>query len=613
MRKKNSLQIAYGRFRATFLATILFSFFINLLMFVGPLYMLQIYDRVLSSRNEYTLVAITVIAIALLLSYGLLEFTRSRLLVRAGVLFDDVLATPTFHKVVQQKTANPASGAQIAMSDVDKVREFMTGQGILAFFDAPWVPLFLALCFLFHPWLGFVATGGALIIFGLALANEFATRAPLQQAGQAGQGAQHFVQTTMQNAEVIRALGMERPLTNRWLKSHDEMLTHQAVASKRAGVVLASSKFVRMSLQVAILGTGAYLALRQEISPGIMIAASIVMGRALAPVEQAVGQWKQFIGARQAHKRLHALFTQVADDEERIEMPVPKGALAVEGLFATVPGTRDTLLKAVSFSVDAGEVLAVIGPSGSGKSTLVRHLVGAQQPASGAVRLDGAEMHHWDPEQLGRYLGYLPQDVKLFRGSVAENISRFDETPADEDIIKAAGLSGAHEMIQKLGQGYETDVGDGGMSLSGGQRQRVGLARAVFREPSLVVLDEPNSNLDSPGEQALIQCIQKLKEMGKTVVLVTHKSNLLALSDKTLMLVNGQVEKFGPTRELFQQAPKPAAADPAAAAQAAKAQSGKISGTVPGMSGSAAQPQKQASAGSGVSVVPMGSTPKKQG
>jgi PrtD family type I secretion system ABC transporter len=567
MRQKNSLQQAYGRFRATFIATIIFSFFSNMLMFVGPLYMLQIYDRVLSSRNENTLIMITAIAVLLLVSYGLLEYTRSKLLVRAGLQFDDVLANPVFNRVVRQQTAQPGGGAQVALNDIDKVREFMTGQGILAFFDAPWVPLFLALCFAFHPWLGIVATIGAIIIFGLALANEFATRNALQDAGSAAQGANHFVNTTMQNAEVIRALGMEEQLTKRWLDKHDSVLENQAKASGRAGIIMASSKFVRMSLQVAILGTGAYLAMLQQISPGIMIAASIVMGRALAPVEQAVGQWKQFVAARQSHARLKNLFAMMGDEEERIALPDPAGNLRVDQLFAMAPGTKDTLLKGVSFSVNAGEILALIGPSGSGKSTLVRHLVGASTPASGTVRLDGTELHHWHPQQLGRNIGYLPQDVKLFRGSVTENVSRFHEDPSDPDVVAATSLAGAHDMIQSLGNGYETDVGDGGTSLSGGQRQRVGLARAVYKEPSLIVLDEPNSNLDSVGEQALVACLQELKKRGKTIVLVTHKANLLALSDKTVMLVNGSVEKFGNTRELFaqQQAPQAPAAQPAAA------------------------------------------------
>ena len=551
MRKKNSLTLAYQKFRSTFIATIVFSFFSNLLMFVGPLYMLQVYDRVLSSRNEMTLVMITVIAIILLISYGLLEFTRSRLLVRAGMQFDEVLANPVFHRAVQQKTAVPGSNPQISLTDIDKIREFMTGQGILAFFDAPWVPLFLALCFAFHPWLGIVALVGSIIIFALALTNEFATRNVLQDANKAAQGANHFASTTMQNAEVIRALGMEKQLKKRWLAQHDDMLSHQAKASDRAGSIMASSKFVRMTLQVAILGVGAYLAIQQAISPGIMIAASIVMGRALAPVEQAVGQWKQFVHARSAHHRLKQMFDSIPDEQERTELPTPKGNLAVEQLFATVPGTRDTLLRGLSFSIEQGDVLGIIGPSGSGKTSLVRHIVGAMTPVGGAVRVDGTEIQHWDPEQLGRYLGYLPQDVKLFGGTVAENISRFDDDPLDTDVIAAATLSGAHEMIQTLGNGYNTNVGDGGMFLSGGQRQRVGLARAVYRLPSLIVLDEPNSNLDSVGEKALVSCINELKSMGKTVILVTHKTKLLALTDKTLLLGNGTVEKFGATKDVF--------------------------------------------------------------
>ncbi|SHI06938.1 type I secretion system permease/ATPase [Marivita hallyeonensis] len=572
MKATSPLKKAYGRFKAIIFATVVFSFFSNLLMFVGPLYMLQVYDRVLASRNELTLLMISGIAVALLVTYGFLEFIRSKMLVRAGLQFDDMLANPAFNRVVRKQLLAPNSGAHTTLQDVDRVREFLTGQGILSFFDAPWVPLFLALCFLFHPWLGWVATAGALIIFVLALTNEFATRGLLQEAGTANMGAAHFVNTTVQNAEVIRALGMEKPLTDRWLKQHDNVLDAQARASGRAGAIMASTKFVRMSLQIAILGTGAYLAIQQQISPGIMIAASIVMGRALAPVEQAVGQWKQFVAARQAHKRLGEIFDNLGDEEQRMELPAPKGNLVVQNLIATAPGGKAPILKGISFNVNQGEVLAVIGPSGSGKSTLVRHLVGAMQPQSGAVRLEGTELHHWDSNQLGRYLGYMPQDVKLFRGTVSENIARFNENVADKEIVAAATLSGAHEMIATLSDGYDTDVGDGGNGLSGGQRQRVGLARAVFREPSLIVLDEPNSNLDAHGEQALANCIQELKKRGKTIVLVTHKANLLALSDKALMLVNGQIEKFGPTREIFaQQAQQQAQAKQAAEKKKAEA------------------------------------------
>lgn len=588
---------AYGKFRAILGTTVLFSFFSNILMFVGPLYMLQVYDRVLASRNEMTLIMITGIAVALLLTYGLLEFIRSKLLVRAGLQFDDMLANPAFNRVVRHQLASPNGSAQVTLNDVDKVREFLTGQGILSFFDAPWVPLFLALCFAFHPWLGMVATVGAVVIFILALTNELATRKLLQEAGSANQEASHFINTTMQNAEVIRAMGMEKPLTKRWLKKHDEVLDNQAKASGRAGAIMASSKFVRMTLQIAILGTGAYLAILQEISPGIMIAASIVMGRALAPVEQAVGQWKTFVAARQAHSRLKTIFENFDEEEDRMELPTPKGNLSVQGLIATAPGAKPgasgskaALLKGVSFSINQGDVLAVIGPSGSGKSTLVRHLVGAMQPASGTVRLDGTELQHYDPEQLGRHMGYMPQDVKLFRGSVSENIARFVDQPADKEIIEAAQLSGAHEMIQTLSDGYDTDVGDGGHSLSGGQRQRVGLARAVFRNPNIIVLDEPNSNLDASGEQALANCIQEMKKRGKTIIIVTHKANLLALSDKTLMLVGGQVEKFGPTREMFAQ-------QAAQQQEAAKAQQ-------------AAQQKKQEAAAASPAVVSMTDKPR---
>lgn len=563
MKTKTPLTQAYAKFRLTFAATVIFSFFINLLMFVGPLYMLQMYDRVLASRNELTLLMLTIIAVTLLVTYGLLEAIRSRLLVRAGLQFDEVIAHPVFNRVVRQKSVSPASGSQIALSDIDKLREFMTGQGILAFFDAPWVPLFLALVWFFHPVLGIVATVGAVIIFCLALANEFATRSTLQDAGQANQQTAMYVNATMQNAEVIRAMGMERALTKRWLTQHDTVLDHQAKASGRAGMIMASSKFVRMSLQVFILGAGAYLAIQQQISPGIMIAASIVMGRALAPVEQAVGQWKSFVAARSAHKRLTQLFEALPDEPARLSLPTPKGDIRTEQLFATVPGTRQTVLKNVNFAINAGEIMALIGPSGSGKSTLVRHLVGAGTPASGAIRIDGTELQNWNVEQLGRHLGYLPQDVKLFRGSVAENIGRFQDDVDDAEVIAAAKLAGAHDMISDLPDGYNTDVGDDGRSLSGGQRQRVGLARALFREPSLVILDEPNSNLDSTGEQALVECIGQLKQMGKTVIIVTHKSNLLGLTDKVLMLVNGTVEKFGDTKSLFaQQKPQQPARKP---------------------------------------------------
>lgn len=558
MTDQTILQKAYQKFRAMFFATVIFSFCLNLLMFVGPLYMLQIYDRVLSSRNENTLLMITVISVGLLVVYGVLEFIRSRVLVRAGLQFNDVLATPMFSRIAQLQAANPGGNARSMLQDSDRIRDFLTGPGIMAFFDAPWTPLFLGLCFAFHTWLGVVATIGAVIIFGLALLNEFLTRKSLRDAGTSGQEALQFANAALDNAEVIRALGMEDALSSRWSKKRDQMLTNQARASDWAGVVMSSSKFVRMTLQVAILGTGAYLAMRQEISPGVMIAASILMGRALAPVEQAVAQWKQFVAFRQSDERLRKLFAAIKDEPERLELPTPKGRLSVENLSSFAPGTRTTILKSINFSLEPGEIMALIGPSGSGKTSLARMLVGAGKPVAGCVRLDGTELPHWDFRQLGKSLGYLAQDVNLFSGTVAENIARFDDTATSADVIAAAKLAGAHEMIQELSDGYETQIGNGGMQLSGGQRQRVGLARAVFKMPSLIVLDEPNSNLDNKGELALTKCLEALREMKRTVVVVTHKANLLSVSDKTLILNNGTVQNFVPTKQMLQPKGEPA-------------------------------------------------------
>ena len=555
MSATNPLQNAYKKFRAIFGATILFSFFVNLLMFVGPLYMLQIYDRVLTSRNETTLVVISVVAVALLLTYGLLEFVRSRMLVRAGLQFDSILSRPLFDRVARMQLVNPNNGARTALGDADKVRSFITGQGVLAFFDVPWTPIFLILCFAFHPWLGWVATGGTVVIFILALLNDFLTRNDLKAANTEGQKASEFAGATMQNAEVIRAMGMQDALAERWQTKRDGMLISQAHASDWAGAVMASSKFVRMGLQVAILGTGGYLAMNGQISPGVMIAASIVMGRALAPVEQAVGQWKEFVAARQSNARLKKLFETIADEPERLQQQMPTGHLSAEGVTTVVPGTRDMILRAVSFDLPAGQTLALIGPSGSGKSTLARHLVGVGDPVNGSIRLDGVELSHWDRNQLGAAIGYLPQDMKLFAGSVAENISRFKDDASDEEIVEAAKMAGAHEMISGLSEGYATQIGNDGARLSGGQRQRVGLARALFGNPCLVVLDEPNSNLDSEGEKALAQCLNQLKKKGTSVVLVTHKTNILSATDLTLILKDGAVQKLAPTKELLQ-APK---------------------------------------------------------
>lgn len=553
MQPKSPLQEAYGKFRAILLTTFVFSFVINLLLFVSPLYMLQIYDRVLGTRNETTLLMISLIALFLLIIYGAMEFIRSRMLVRAGIQFDEVLSKSIFSRSVKARLANPNSGAEYIIADGDKIREFLTGSGIITFFDVPWTPLFLIVCFLFHPWLGYLALGGAVTIFTLALVNEYATKRQIKEANTAGQGASQFANAVLQNAEVIRSMGMEQHLGQRWIVKHEKMLEAQAVASDKSGAILTFQKFFRMALQSAILGMGAYLALHQEISPGIMIAASIMMGRALQPVEQGVAQWKQFVTARQAHERLSKLFATIHGDEARTELPSPQGLISVEAVTSYAPGNRTPFLKGINFTVSPGETLAIIGPSGSGKSSLIRHMVGVWPAASGTVRIDGADIAHWNPEQLGSHFGYLPQEVRLFSGTIAENISRFTEGES-EAVIKAAIMAGVHDMVLRLPDGYETQVGEQGQMLSGGQRQRIGLARALFKTPRIVILDEPNSNLDNDGEVALMQSLIALKSLKTTVVIVTHKTGLLSLCDKALVLREGTIQAHTTPQELFKAA-----------------------------------------------------------
>lgn len=551
MKARNLFSEALRTYRSVLGSTIVFSAVINALMFVGPLYMLQVYDRVLQSRSEMTLVALTVIAAAMLAIYGLLEWIRSRVLVRAGMRFDNALANPLFSRVVTASLAQPGAKSEFALVDVDRLREFLTGAGLIAICDVPWVPVFLAVCFVFHPLLGWVATGGAVIIFILALLNEFTTKKTLNEANMHSQSAQHFANTTLQNVEVIRALGMEQSLRARWDAMHRRMLELQATASDRAGALVSASKFVRMMLQVAILGTGAYLALENEITPGVMIAASIMMGRALAPVDQVVGQWKQFVGARQAYARLKDLFARIPEELDRTQLPRPEGHYSAEQLIVAAPGTRMPIINGVTFSLPAGETLALVGPSGAGKSSLIRALVGVWTPLAGAVRLDGSELSHWDREALGDQIGYLPQTVELFSGTIAENIARFKQATSDE-VIAAAKNAGVHELIQALPEGYETQIGTGGRQLSGGQRQRVGLARALFGDPAVIILDEPNANLDMEGEDALLRALKSLRERGRTVIFVSHKIGLLALSDKSLILADGKMRAFGPTKDVLQ-------------------------------------------------------------
>ena len=546
----NLLRDGFLAARPAFVSAIIFSFFINVLAFVGPLYMLQVYDRVITSRNEWTLLFITLIAGFLLVVFAALEKVRSSVLVRAGLLFDSKTRARLFEIVLHGTIKQPGVAHVSALRELDVLREFVTGAGLISFCDAPWVPIFVAGCFILHPWFGWVATAGAVLIFGFAVANEVLTRKQLKEASIASSHASASASATFRNAEVLLAMGMWRPLRNKWLARQTEVLDLQAIASDRAGILVSATKFLRAFLQIAILGTGAYLAIIQEASAGAMIAASIIMGRALAPVELVVSQWKGFLAARSAYDRIQELVAIVPPVGKRMKLPDPTGELAVQNLYVAPPGATRPVVQAVSFALPAGSALGIVGPSAAGKSTLARALVGVWPPQVGAVRIDGAEISHWDGEQLGQHIGYLPQDVELFSGSIAENISRFQKV--DETmVIAAAKMAGVHGMIQSLQQGYNTQIGDSGRSLSGGQRQRIGLARALYGMPALVVLDEPNASLDAEGEAALLGAIQHLKANKRTVVLITHKTNILSIMDKLLVMAQGQVQGFGDRDDVF--------------------------------------------------------------
>ncbi|WP_284180327.1 type I secretion system permease/ATPase [Rhabdaerophilum sp. SD176] len=539
-----------GAIRPAILSAIFFSFFINLLVFVSPLYMLQIYDRVLASRNETTLVVLTIIAAFLLFIYAILETLRSRILVRAGILFDERIATPIFDAIHRANLRNPGGGHHQGLRDIDSVREFLTGAGLIALCDLPWVPIFVFACFLLHPWFGYIAIVGAVGILALTLINEKTTSNILGMASTSAIQANNQAQSVLRNGEVLHAMGMLEALRSLWVTRHQSTLSWQAMASDRAGLLVAFTKFFRMFLQTAILGVGAYLAIHGVVSAGAMIAASIIIGRALAPIELVVGNWKGLVNARGAKARLEKLLDIAGAEEDRIPLPRPEGRLEVENLVAGAPGGNKPILKGLTFAIEPGETLCVVGPSAAGKSSLVRVLTGIWPKANGTVRLDGAELSHWDPQALGQFVGYLPQDVELFAGSVAENISRFRDVEADE-IIAVAKLAGCHDLIQGLAEGYNTQIGEGGAALSGGQRQRIALARALFGNPALVILDEPNSNLDSAGEEALLRAIQELKARGTTVILVTHKVNILTAADKVLVLTQGALQAFGPREKVL--------------------------------------------------------------
>jgi ATP-binding cassette subfamily C exporter for protease/lipase len=548
--KKNEIEQALLGFRNTFWTVGAFSAISNLLMLVPSLYMLQVYDRVLQSRNEITLLMLTLLMLGAYLLMGALELVRSFVLVRVGARFDMTLNKRVYTAAFEQNLKQAGGNAGQALQDLTSLRQFLTGNALFAFFDAPWFPVYLIVIFLFEPSLGIFALVGTAILVVLAYVNERVTRAPLAEANAMAIASSTLATNNLRNAEVIESMGMLPNLIGRWFKLHGRFLKLQADASEMAGKIGAATKFVQVSLQSLVLGFGALLVLENKITGGMMIAASILVGRALAPVQQLIAVWKSWSGTRSAYERLTRLLEANPAREAGMPLPKPQGALSVEAVTAAPPGVKTAVLKNVSFAIVPGDVLGIIGPSGSGKSTLARLLVGGWPAVMGKVRLDGADIYAWNKGELGPHVGYLPQDIELFGGTVSENIARFGEIDP-EKVVLAAKRAGVHEMILHMPDGYDTPLGDGGAGLSGGQKQRLGLARAMYGDPSLIVLDEPNSNLDDVGEMALVQAVRDLRQRGKTIVLITHRTSAIGVTNKLLLMRDGSVQLFGPTDQVL--------------------------------------------------------------
>lgn len=562
---KTDLQKALAACKGSFFAVGFFSLFVNFLMLVPSFYMLQVYDRVIGSGSESTLVMLTLILILLLATMGSLEWVRSRIMVRLSTRLDTLLGGRLYDASFKQALHSGGMNASAQpLNDMTGLRQFLTGNGLFAFFDAPWLPVYLAVMFMFHPWFGWFAVICAVALIGLAWANERLTNQPLKDANKENIAATAFTNKNLRNAEVVESMGMLPQLRRRWQEKNNSVLELQGVASDRAGSITAISKTFRMLVQSLILGLGAYLALEQEISPGLMIAGSILLGRALAPIDLMIGSWKGFSAARGQYERLNELLAKIAAEPERMSLPAPQGEVTAEALMITPPGAQQPVIRGINFRVLPGESVGIIGPSGAGKSSLARALLGIWPASHGKVRLDGADVFTWKRDELGPHIGYLPQDIELFEGSISENIARFGEVDPVA-VVEAAKLAGVHELILRLPQGYDTVIGASGGTLSGGQRQRIGLARAVYGKPKLVVLDEPNSNLDDQGERALALALQQLKAAGTTLFVITHRTSVLGAVDKLMVLRDGALAMYGPRDQVLAELQK---AQQAAVAQA---------------------------------------------
>lgn len=546
----HDIDAAILRYRSLFWVIALFSGVINLLTIVPALYMMQVFDRVMTSRNETTLLLLTVLALGLFLLSSLVEWIRGQVMIKMSIGIDldlgERLFGVAFQKSLKEHNANPAQ----VLNDLNALRQFLTGSAFIALLDLPWMPIFLIVTAMLHPWLGVFTLLGALILFALALWNEHVTRKDLDEANQISVHSAKYVNSTLQNAEVIQAMGMLDNLQKRWAGMQQRLIGAQTTASDKAARISTLTRLVRTAWQALAMGLAMLLILDGQISGGVMMAAGFLISKAMLPAEQAIGSWKQLDSAKASYRRLSQLLEEFPRKNERMSLPAPTGAMRIERLVVTPPGSKQPAINGVDITLVKGEVLAVIGPSASGKSTLARAMVGVWPPSHGSVRLDGAEIGQWTSQALGPHIGYLPQDIELFDGTVAENIARFDAADSAK-VIEAATLAGIHQMVLRFPQGYDTLLGPGGLGLSGGQKQRIGLARALYGKPALVVLDEPNSNLDDAGESALVAAIGALRSNGSSVVLVTHRPNVLAVVDKLLVLQDGTQKMFGPRDQVL--------------------------------------------------------------
>jgi len=561
--RRSELGDALRACRGAFIGVGMMSCVVNLLYLTGSIFMLEVYDRVLPSRSVPTLIGLIIIAAGLYMAQGALDVIRSRILGRIGTALDEALNARVFDTVVRLPLIIGGRGEGLQpLRDLDNIRSFLGGLGPSAFFDLPWLPLYLGICFAFHVMLGVTALVGAIILVSLTFVTEYLTREPARDAMGLAARRNDLASASRRNAEVMVAMGMAGRLTRRWSETNEKYLQGNQNASDIAGGLGSIAKVLRMMLQSAVLGVGAYLVIHQEATAGIIIAGSILSARALAPVDLAIAHWKSFIAARQSWHRLNSLLEQMPVRGSPTQLQTPTSRLSVEGVAIVAPGDQRPIVQDVTFALGAGNGLGVIGPSGSGKSSLIRALVGVWQPIRGKVRLDGAALDQWSSDMLGPHIGYLPQDVELFNGTVAQNISRFDPQAKSDEIIAAAKEAGVHEMIIKMRDGYNTQVGEQGKALSAGQAQRVALARALYGDPFLIVLDEPNSNLDTEGDEALTRAVRGARERGAIVVVVAHRPIGIEAVDQVLVLKDGRMQAFGPKEQVLAQVLQPRVAGP---------------------------------------------------